>query len=52
MIGSKALKSPLVGHAKLTADQAADFMAGKWYVNIHTQDNPAGEIRGDITPPK
>ncbi len=52
MIGGKGLKSPLVGHATLTTEQAADFMAGKWYVNIHTQDNPAGEIRGDITPPK
>ncbi len=52
MIASKNLKSPLVGHATLTTEQAADFLAGKWYVNIHTQDNPAGEIRGDITPPQ
>jgi hypothetical protein len=24
-------------------------MAGKWYVNIHTAANKAGEIRGQVT---
>jgi hypothetical protein len=40
--------SPLKGSATLTDAQAADLMAGKWYVNIHTQDNPDGEIRGQL----
>lgn len=40
--------SPLQGSATLTDAQAADLMAGKWYVNIHTADNPNGEIRGQL----
>lgn len=32
----------------LGADQAADLLADLWYVNIHTVDIPAGEIRGQI----
>jgi hypothetical protein len=26
--------------------------AGEWYINVHTQANPGGEIRGQVTPPK
>jgi len=44
--------SPITGKATLTPDQAAQFMAGQWYVNVHTKDNPGGEIRGQVTPPK
>lgn len=40
--------SPMVGSATLTDVQAADLMAGKWYVNIHTADNKGGEIRGQV----
>jgi CHRD domain len=36
------------GTADLTDAQAADLMAGKWYVNVHTQANPGGEIRGQV----
>lgn len=36
------------GEAKLTDAQAADLMAGRWYVNIHTATFPGGEIRGQL----
>lgn len=42
-------KSPVEGSATLTAAQAADLVAGKYYVNVHTQANPGGEIRGQVT---
>jgi hypothetical protein len=41
--------SPAKGSATLTDAQAADLMAGKYYVNIHTAANPGGEIRGQVT---
>jgi CHRD domain len=36
------------GSATLTPAQIADLMAGKWYVNVHTAQNPGGEIRGQV----
>lgn len=41
-------RSPMEGRATLTAVQAADLLAGKWYVNIHTAAHPGGEIRGQM----
>jgi len=40
--------APAEGSATLTDAQAADLLAGKYYVNIHTAANPAGEIRGQV----
>jgi len=40
--------SPITGTATLTDEQAAQLMAGKWYVNVHTAANKGGEIRGQI----
>jgi hypothetical protein len=41
--------SPVEGSATLTDAQAADLLAGKYYVNIHTAANAGGEIRGQVT---
>jgi hypothetical protein len=40
--------SPLHGTATLTDAQAADLEAGHWYVNVHTEANKGGEIRGQL----
>jgi hypothetical protein len=44
------LSSPIKGSASLTDTQANDLMAGKWYFNVHTAQNPSGEIRGQVLP--
>ncbi|SHH62532.1 CHRD domain-containing protein [Bradyrhizobium erythrophlei] len=44
-----AIEDPAEGSAILTDAQAADLMAGKYYVNVHTAANPGGEIRGQVT---
>ena len=38
------------GGAKLTAEQMADYKAGKLYVNVHTPEHKGGEIRTQLTP--
>jgi hypothetical protein len=44
--------SPITGTATLTPEQATQFTAGQWYVNLHTQAHPGGEVRGQVMPPK
>ena len=43
------MASPIRGKATLTAAQAADLTAGRYYANLHTAKNPGGEIRGQVT---
>jgi CHRD domain len=43
--------NPIKGHARLTAAQAKQFLAGDWYINVHTKAHPTGEIRGQVMPP-
>ena len=47
-----AVASPIKGQATLTPEQAQQLTAGEWYINVHTQANPNGEIRGQVLPPK
>jgi hypothetical protein len=49
-VDKKALANPMKGQARLTDQQVADLMSGQWYFNIHTQENPTGEIRGQVMP--
>lgn len=49
-VDKKALASPMKGQATLTDQQVTDLMAGQWYFNVHTQENPTGEIRGQVVP--
>jgi hypothetical protein len=44
------LDSPIKGSAMLSAEQAKDLLAGKWYVNLHTKVSPGGEVRGQVLP--
>ena len=44
----KDAASGVEGSATLTDAQAADLMAGKLYVNVHTEANKGGEIRGQV----
>lgn len=43
------LSSPFEGTTALNDAQAADLLAGKLYLNIHTEANPDGELRGQLT---
>jgi hypothetical protein len=38
----------LKGEVVLSEAQAADLMAYRWYINVHTSMNPAGELRGYV----
>jgi hypothetical protein len=35
---------------QLTEEQRRDLFRGLWYINIHTANNPGGEIRGQVLP--
>ncbi|BFG72330.1 CHRD domain-containing protein [Paraburkholderia terrae] len=49
-IDKNALSSPIKGSATLTEQQVTDLMGGQWYFNVHTAQNPTGEIRGQVLP--
>lgn len=48
--GSNAIWQTKSDQSALTSEQAADFIDGKHYVNIHTKFSGAGELRGQIEP--
>jgi hypothetical protein len=47
-VKSSPIASPIDGKATVTPEQAKDLTDGKWYFNLHTSANPAGEIRGQV----
>jgi hypothetical protein len=44
--------NPIRGQSTLTPEQAQQFAAGDWYLNLHTQSHPGCELRGQAIPPK
>lgn len=36
----------------LSVEQVSSFLAGAYYLNIHTQANPAGELRAQVVFPR
>jgi hypothetical protein len=51
---SKAPQGEITGVVSLTASQIADLKNGRLYIQIHTEQNPDGHLRGWLlpTPPK
>jgi hypothetical protein len=47
-----AVTSPVKGEATLSTQDAQEFAAGQFYINVHTKNHPSGEIRGQVMPPK
>jgi hypothetical protein len=48
IVFNSPLTSPFKGSVTLTPEQAAQFLAGSWYINIHTPAYPGGELRGQV----
>lgn len=46
--GEAGMASPIVGSGTITPEQVEEIKAGKWYLNLHTEANPDGEIRGQV----
>jgi len=44
------LASPMIGQATITDLQEQDILDGFWYVNIHSNQFPMGELRGQVVP--
>ncbi len=43
------LSSPMIGSTVLTPEQESSLLNGQMYINIHTELNPDGEIRGQVS---
>ena len=42
--------TPKIDSQVISEQQQTDLLAGLWYVNIHTDAFPGGEIRGQVVP--
>lgn len=40
----------ITGQARITPEQWNQLDSGQWYVDLHTQRHPDGEIRGQLRP--
>lgn len=47
-LGLSGTESPITGTAELTSEQIAQLTSGQWYLNLHTAENPGGELRGQV----
>ena len=47
-VGVGVVGPPVVGNAVLAACQVSDLLNGLWYLNLHTDVYPGGEIRGQV----
>lgn len=46
---TSGLSSPMIGSAVLAPEQESSLLNGQMYINIHTELNPDGEIRGQVS---
>jgi hypothetical protein len=50
-VGSiSGLSSPSAGRTTISGAQGTDLLAGLYYLNLHTDVEPGGEIRGQVMP--
>lgn len=47
-LGMDHTANPIAGSETLSDDQAKELSDGLWYINIHTEANAGGEIRGQV----
>ena len=47
-VGIGVESNPAIGEATLSAQEQSDMLAGLWYINIHSNAFPSGEIRGQV----
>ncbi len=50
--GASEVASPISGEATLSPDDAKLLEAGEMYINVHSKNHSAGEIRGQVMVPK
>ena len=49
-LSNSASAGSIVTNVTLTAGQAVELLAGRYYVNVHTVNNGGGEVRGFLVP--
>lgn len=50
IVNPSATGGSINGSAPLTDTQVSELLAGRYYIDIHTGENPAGELRGHLVP--